>query len=127
MAVVESVNVGVARAIGARSGLTGIDKRPVDGAVRVEEPGPAQSGLAGDDICDAHFHRPGTYLRVLEPGPVRAGDTVDVVHRPAHGVTVQTVFRAFTAERELLAGLLAVDGEQADVRNHAERRAGVHT
>src|SRR5262249_31498877 len=31
---------------------------------------------------------PGTYLRVLEPGVVRAGDTITVVHRPDHEVSV---------------------------------------
>ncbi|WP_296143474.1 MULTISPECIES: hypothetical protein [unclassified Pseudonocardia] len=56
MSTVESVNVGVARSISPRSGLTGIDKRPVVGPVAVEVPGPARSGLAGDDICDARFH-----------------------------------------------------------------------
>lgn len=32
--------------------------------------------------------RPGAYLRVVERGEVEAGDRVDVVHRPGHGVTV---------------------------------------
>jgi len=31
---------------------------------------------------------PGTYLSVVSPGQVRAGDPVTVLHRPAHGVTV---------------------------------------
>ncbi|WP_296143472.1 MULTISPECIES: MOSC domain-containing protein [unclassified Pseudonocardia] len=70
--------------------------------------------------------RPGTYLRVLEPGPVQAGDVVTVVDRPAHGITVGTTFRAFTARRELLPTLPAVHDLQSDVRAHAEQRAGVH-
>ena len=45
---------------------------------------------------------PGTYLSVVRPGLVRAGDPVTVVHRPAHGVTVAQVFRALTLEPELL-------------------------
>ncbi|WP_432085685.1 MOSC domain-containing protein [Streptomyces sp. bgisy095] len=57
-----SVNVGRARAVDyteASSGLTAIDKRPVEGAVRIEAPGPlgvGRSGLAGDDVCDLRFH-----------------------------------------------------------------------
>ena len=53
--------------------------------------------------------RPGTYLSVVTPGQVRAGDTVTVVHRPSHGVTVAQVFRALTLEPELLPSILAAD------------------
>jgi len=35
--------------------------------------------------------RPGAYLRVLAGGTLRSGDPVQVVHRPAHGVTVGAV------------------------------------
>ncbi|MZD10602.1 MOSC domain-containing protein [Streptomyces sp. SID5785] len=50
---------------------------------------------------------PGAYLRVLEPGEIRAGDTIEVVHRPEHEVTVALQFRAVTTERDLLPRLLA--------------------
>ena len=36
--------------------------------------------------------RPGAYLRVLANGTLRAGDAVEVVHRPSHGVTIAAVF-----------------------------------
>jgi len=52
---------------------------------------------------------PGTYLSVVRPGAVRAGDPVTVVHRPAHGVTVAQVFRAITLEPELLPSILAAE------------------
>jgi MOSC domain-containing protein YiiM len=45
---------------------------------------------------------PGTYLSVVSPGQVSAGDPVTVVHRPTHGVTVAQVFRAITREPDLL-------------------------
>ncbi|WP_051870296.1 MOSC domain-containing protein [Streptomyces resistomycificus] len=190
-----SVNVGHARAVAYTDqpqGLTGIDKQPVDGAVRVAAPGPkgaGGSGLAGDTVCDRRHHggddqavyavaredlddwereltRPlangvfgenlttegvdvsgalvgerwrvgsevvlevssgripcytfqghmgerrwvrrftqkgasGAYLRVIEPGEIRAGDPVEIVHRPDHDVTVALLFRAITTEREL--------------------------
>jgi MOSC domain-containing protein YiiM len=35
---------------------------------------------------------PGAYLRVLNPGPVCAGDPVLVVRRPGHGVTIGDTF-----------------------------------
>lgn len=53
--------------------------------------------------------RPGPYLRVLEEGSLQAGDAITVVDRPAHGMTVAEMFRAFTTEPELLPRLLEVD------------------
>ncbi|MEV8242847.1 MOSC domain-containing protein [Streptomyces rochei] len=196
-----SVNLGRAAAVPYTDhpeGVTGIDKRPVEGAVRVTAPGSkgtGASGLAGDEVCDTRHHggtdqavyavaredlddwerelgrplpngsfgenlttagvdvsgaligerwrigpglvlevtsgripcrtfqghlgekrwvkrftekgAPGAYLRVVEPGEIRAGDPVEVVHRPGHGVTVALQFRAVTTERELLPRLLA--------------------
>jgi MOSC domain-containing protein YiiM len=40
--------------------------------------------------------RPGPYLRVVEEGVLQAGDTAKVIHRPGHGVTVSTMFRALS-------------------------------
>lgn len=51
--------------------------------------------------------RPGAYLRVRTPGAIRAGDSIDVVHRPDHPVTVAMVYRALTTAPELLQQLLA--------------------
>ncbi|MFF9816921.1 MOSC domain-containing protein [Streptomyces sp. NPDC014006] len=196
-----SLNVGQARPVpytDQPEGLTGIDKRPVDGPVKVTAPGPkgvGASGLAGDAVCDTRHHggddqavyafaredlddwerelgrelangtfgenlttrgvdvcaaligerwrigpdvvlevtsgripcrtfqehlgekgwvrrfthrgAPGAYLRVIEPGEIRAGDAIEVVHRPEHDVTVEMQFRALTTERELLPRLLA--------------------
>ncbi|MFF8591339.1 MOSC domain-containing protein [Streptomyces sp. NPDC015220] len=182
-------------------GVTGIDKRPAAGPVRVTAPGPkgvGASGLAGDAVCDTRHHggddqavyamaredldfwerelgrtlpngsfgenlttvgldvsgarigerwrigspagpptvlevtcgripcrtfqghlgekgwvrrftlngAPGAYLRVIEPGEIRAGDPVEIVHRPDHDVTVALEFRAATTERSLLPSLL---------------------
>ena len=65
---------------------------------------------------------PGTYLSVVSPGHVRAGDPITVVHRPAHGVTVAQVFRALTLEPELLPSILAADELEEDAKERA--RAG---
>ncbi|MFG2786774.1 MOSC domain-containing protein [Streptomyces sp. NPDC048419] len=196
-----SVNVGRALPVpytDQPQGLTGIDKRPVEGPVRVAAPGfkgIGASGLGGDAVCDTRHHggdeqavyayaredlddwerelgRPladgcfgenlttdgldvshaligerwrigpqvvlevtsgripcrtfqghmgergwvrrftrkgvtGAYLRVVEAGEIRAGDPVEIVHRPEHGVTAAMQFRAVTTERELLPRLLA--------------------
>ena len=63
--------------------------------------------------------RPGPYLRVLQPGVLTAGDTIEVVHRPGHGVTVSYLFRAVTREPDLLPGLLVVDGLVEKARRRA--------
>ncbi|MFF0446295.1 MOSC domain-containing protein [Streptomyces sp. NPDC004609] len=196
-----TVNVGRPKAVGytdTPDGLTGIDKRPTDGPVRVMEPGPkgeGGSGVAGDTVCDRRHHggthqavyafaredldfwerelgrpipngtfgenltttgldvsgaligerwrigeqvvlevasgrvpcrtfagwlgekgwvkrftrqaEPGAYLRVVEPGEIRPGDPIEIVHRPDHEVTVSLAFRAETTERTLLPSVLA--------------------
>jgi MOSC domain-containing protein YiiM len=51
--------------------------------------------------------RPGAYLRVIDEGSIRAGDSIEVVVRPEHDVTVALAFRAFTTEPDLLARLAA--------------------
>ncbi len=196
-----SVNLGRPKSVpytDQPEGVTGIEKQPADGPVRVAEPGPkgtGASGLAGDSVCDTRHHggtdqavyavaredlddwerelgrplanggfgenlttvgvdvsgaligerwrigsevvlevtcgripcltfqghvgekqwvkrftakgAPGAYLRVIEPGEIRAGDPIEIVHRPDHDVTVAVQFRAVTIERGLLPRLLA--------------------
>ena len=62
---------------------------------------------------------PGTYLRVVSPGQVRAGDRVSVLQRPAHGVTVAHVFRAVTLEPALLPSILAAEELEDEVKQMA--------
>jgi MOSC domain-containing protein YiiM len=69
----------------------------------------------------AATNRPGPYLRVRTEGNVCAGDEITVLHRPGHGVTVSTMFRALTREAALLPELLKVEGLVAEARAKAER------
>ncbi len=71
----------------------------------------------------AERSRPGAYLRVLQPGVLAAGDPLDVVHRPGHGVTVSMMFRALRGEPELLPRLLDVDDLATKVRARVETMA----
>ncbi len=61
---------------------------------------------------------PGAYLRVIDPGPVRAGDPITVVGRPNHEVTIQLMFRALTREKSLLP-LLDPAGEALPAETRA--------
>ncbi|RYV50931.1 MOSC domain-containing protein [Pengzhenrongella frigida] len=209
-----SVNVAHPRANPGRGpSTTGIDKRPVDGPVKVTAPGPKGTGavgLAGDQVFDVRHHggtdqavyayaredldrwervldteltggsfgenlttagvdvsgaligerwrigpdlvlevscpripcgtfqgwlrvdgwikeftraaRPGAYLRVIEPGEIRAGDDVEIAHRPDHDVTIAVTFRALTLEPELLPRLLVAAALPAESLDLARRR-----
>ncbi|GAA4847859.1 MOSC domain-containing protein [Kitasatospora terrestris] len=65
---------------------------------------------------------PGAYLRVVEPGPVRAGDPVEVVHRPDHDVSVSLVFRALMTDATLLPRLVDIAELPEEDRELARRR-----
>ena len=69
----------------------------------------------------AQVGRPGPYLRVLEEGDVRPGDDLTVVHRPGHGVSVSTMFRALTTDADLLPRLLVVEDLVDEARRAAQR------
>jgi MOSC domain-containing protein YiiM len=71
--------------------------------------------------------RPGAYLKVVRAGAVRAGDEIEIVHRPVHDVSIALVFRALTLEAGLLPQLLdASEDLPADVvaavRRHLSAR-----
>ena len=49
----------------------------------------------------ARASRPGAYLRIVEEGELGAGDPVDLVERPDHGVTVALVSAALVLDPSL--------------------------
>jgi MOSC domain-containing protein YiiM len=65
--------------------------------------------------------RPGAYLRITVEGDVGGGDEIEVVHRPAHGVTIGETFRALTGDRSLAARLLEAPELPAETRDRARR------
>jgi MOSC domain-containing protein YiiM len=52
--------------------------------------------------------RPGAYLRVIEAGAVAAGDRVEVLSRPEHGLTVAGMANIFLFDRAGIPRALAV-------------------
>lgn len=63
----------------------------------------------------------GTYLKVIRPGPIAAGDPITVVSVPAHGVTVRDLFTGRDPAR--LAVLLEQQpGLSPSVEDKARRR-----
>jgi MOSC domain-containing protein YiiM len=52
--------------------------------------------------------RPGSYLRIVAPGELGAGDEIRIVERPKTALTVRDVFRIYTRDRHEAEKLLAV-------------------
>jgi MOSC domain-containing protein YiiM len=81
--------------------------------------------VQGFDVPDwtarfAAHGRPGVYLTVLDRGFVAAGDFIDVLRVPDHGVTVGTVSRALHQAPELLPVLLEIDGLPPEMYDRAQ-------
>jgi MOSC domain-containing protein YiiM len=55
----------------------------------------------------ANARRPGPYLRIARPGSIAAGDAIEVVSRPTHGIRIIDVFAIYLFERPRLHELLA--------------------
>ncbi len=53
--------------------------------------------------------RTGAYLAVRGAGSIAAGDPIEVVHRPGHGLTVPMFFRAAMGDKELAAVFLRAE------------------
>jgi MOSC domain-containing protein YiiM len=66
---------------------------------------------------------PGAYFRIIEPGTVRAGDTIEVISRPDHTVTVGTVFRALMGERELWPSLAVADALPEKIKDQVAKHS----
>jgi MOSC domain-containing protein YiiM len=67
--------------------------------------------------------RPGAYLRVIREGDIGAADAIDVVARPAHGVTSALVSRAILREPQLLGAAQQAPELPGDLRAWMHERA----
>lgn len=50
--------------------------------------------------------RPGAYLRIVVPGHIQAGDLIEIVSKPHHGLSVGEVARIYFEESDRAADLL---------------------
>lgn len=85
----------------------------------------ARLGIPGWIKTFTHGGSPGAYLRVLEPGSMRAGDEIELMHRPEHDITIGTVYRAMMLEPELMPSLLVADALPEPLKRQARKRAAV--
>ena len=81
-------------------------------AVRMEDPQFTRRFTEGQ--------RPGSYLRIIVEGDVGAGDEIQVLERPEHGLTVGDVFRIFTRDRSEAQRLLEAPQMSLEWRRWAE-------
>lgn len=75
----------------------------------------------------ADADRPGAYLRVLEPGRIAPGDTVEVVDRTTPSVTVAQCLRAYYGDWDLLPALIDAPGIAARWSAMAKTRQATGT
>lgn len=88
----------------------------------------ARMGNAEFPVYFAAAGRPGAYLRVLAEGELEAGNQVDIVQRPRHGLTVGEVAGVYHGDRSKCAELLWAPELGAEWRAWAQDRlAGART
>jgi MOSC domain-containing protein YiiM len=56
----------------------------------------------------ARARRPGVYFGIAQEGELGAGDAIEVVSRPGHGVTIELFTEAFLGDHGLAPRLLEV-------------------
>ena len=80
---------------------------------------------AGDPTMPRRFvaaTRPGASLRVTTTGTISAGDTLEITHRPEHGVGVADVVAIYHHDRDRAARLLDAPGLPSWYHDWARRR-----
>lgn len=70
----------------------------------------------------AATNRTGAYLRILVEGEISPGDRIEVVDRPAHGLTLSEAFNIYMHAPEHLPRLLVADALPPQLRTDVEKR-----
>ncbi|MCW2495174.1 MOSC domain-containing protein [Jatrophihabitans sp.] len=79
-------------------------------------------GEAGFVKRFAHASRPGSYLRIVEEGDLGAGDQIEVVSRPDHGITSRMVSDAILRDASLLPVVVRADQLPEGLRDWMRER-----
>jgi MOSC domain-containing protein YiiM len=74
----------------------------------------------------AQASRPGAYLRIALEGELGAGDAVEVLSRPPHGITVRDVSDAILLDETLLVRAAAAPALPADLADWMRSRGTSH-
>jgi MOSC domain-containing protein YiiM len=65
--------------------------------------------------------RPGSYLRILREGEIGAGDGIEIISRPSHGVTISDLFSAKRGDRSRMSEISKVPEISERIREWALR------
>jgi MOSC domain-containing protein YiiM len=65
----------------------------------------------------AQAARPGAYLRIVEEGDIGAGDSIDIISRPDHGVTSRMVSNAILSDPTLIPMVVRAQQLPTELRN----------
>jgi MOSC domain-containing protein YiiM len=52
--------------------------------------------------------RSGTYLRIITEGEIKAGDSIEMIYRPEHQITILDIFSAKAGDREKIVEISQV-------------------
>jgi MOSC domain-containing protein YiiM len=66
--------------------------------------------------------RTGTYLSVVKPGLMRAGDPIEIIHRPARSIGVSEAFDIYMHRPEEIGRLLEAESLPGDMKEEIEQR-----
>jgi MOSC domain-containing protein YiiM len=66
--------------------------------------------------------RPGTYLRIITEGELGAGDSIELLEKPDHDLTIRDMFRIFVRDRHQIGRLLEAPQISENWRSWAARK-----
>lgn len=67
--------------------------------------------------------RPGTYLRIIQEGSAQAGDSIEVIFKPNHAISIKDLFLAKSGERSKINEIKEVEQLSSGFKEWAEKIA----
>jgi len=64
--------------------------------------------------------RPGTYLRIIKEGEIKAGDEIKIIFKPEHEISIKDLFDAKSGERSKITALKELQDFSALSNNYKE-------
>ncbi len=66
-------------------------------------------------------NRSGAYLRIIDEAMIERGATIEVIHRPHHGITIGDIFAAKSGSRQKISAIAQVAELSAEYREWAQK------